>query len=148
MTNRTVLSLLTLAALLAPMATSLPVDAKPTPPSTHPCDANTDCKPPKNPGNPGQPDNPDPGVQVSTLPLIDCRVPRSPADATDDVFFRNIGNVEIPAGTRVYWVVKETGDHGYYFLTADLLPGKELIDANALHAPADPAIDHCRSQIM
>ena len=107
---------------------------------------------PNDPGDPGKPgggDNPDPGAGVIPLDamIIDCRVWADPKPAADDLKFRNIGSKTIPAGTRVYWLVKATGDHGYYYPPVDIKPGKELPDLDVLTKIAVTA-DNCRSMIM
>jgi hypothetical protein len=104
-------------------------------------------------GNPGDGDGGKPPVTIGTgfvpsgIPLIDCRVAGLPRPVTDDLKFRNFGTVAIPAGTRVYWLVSETRDHGFYTLPNDLLPGKELLYSDILSTGTPPA-DHCRSKIM
>jgi hypothetical protein len=104
-------------------------------------------------GNPGDGDGGKPSKTIGTsfvpsgVPLIDCRVAGLPRPVTDDLKFRNFGTVAIPAGTRVYWLVTETQDHGYYTLPNDLAPGQELLYADILSTGTPPA-DHCRSKIM
>jgi hypothetical protein len=139
------LALLTLVMLTAPASFSPAVADVPT---THPCDPIA-CPPPVIPGGPGGgPENHPTGSFLSSeLPLIACRVSGDPVALPDDLKFRNIGSIDIPAGTRVYWLVKATGDHGYYFLTADLKPGKELAAADMLSVGTPPK-DNCRSMIM
>jgi hypothetical protein len=103
------------------------------------------------PGNPGKHggDNPDPGA--SAIPtdamIIGCRIWADPKPMPDDLKFRNIGGKTIPAGTRVYWLVKATGDHGYYYPPVDILPGKELPDLEVLKTVTETT-NGCRSMIM
>jgi len=127
------------------------------------CTAGPNCGPPPGGGNPGggnpgggnpgdgdggKPSNPiGTGFVPSGVALIDCRVSGMPKPASDDLKFRNFGTVAIPAGTRVYWLVTETQDHGFYVLPNDLAPGKELLYADILSGQTPPA-DHCRSKIM
>ena len=155
MTNLKLASMLVAAALgLATTTTiTLPAHAGTTNPvgcTAGPCGGG-------NPNNPGNPDNPgdnDGGKPPTTgsfvptgVPLIDCKVAKLPKPATQDLKFRNFGSVAIPAGTRVYWIVSETRDHGFYVLPNDLAPGKELLYADVLPTAA-PQTDHCWTKIM
>lgn len=105
-------------------------------------------------GNPNDPEpgkpphhDPEPDVIPTNVMIIDCHVSGDPVALPDDLKFRNIGSMVIPAGTRVYWLVKATGDHGFYYPPTDILPGKELPDLNVLKAGALTR-DNCRSIIM
>lgn len=119
----------------------------------HPCDPGN----PGNPGNPGDPGGPgkphkDPSFfevadDGSKQLLIACRVKGEPADLPDDIRFRNIGDATIPASTRIYWLVKETGDHGFYTVPVDLPVGAEITLADILPIGL-PTADHCYSKIM
>ena len=104
---------------------------------------------PNDPGDPGKPGQPQPDVPVMSpdAMIIDCRVWADPKPAIDDLKFPNIGSKTIPAGTRVYWLVKATGDHGYYYPPIDIKPGKELPDLDILKKLA-AITDNCRSMIM
>ena len=125
----------------------------------HVCDLDN----PGDPGNPGEPGNPgDPGDNGKpyvdpNFPevadngprqlLIACRVKGEPAGLPDDIRFRNIGDATIPASTRIYWLVKETGAHGFYTVPVDLAVGDETTLAGILPVGL-PTTDHCYSKIM
>lgn len=79
--------------------------------------------------------------------LISCRVPGTPEDLPNDLKFRNIGDVTIPAGTQVYWIVSETKDHGLFVVPQDLPVGKSISDLDVLPRGL-PTTDHCLSKIM
>jgi hypothetical protein len=103
---------------------------------------------PNNPGNPGDPFiPPGPAVERQLNILIACRVSGTPDALPDDLKFRNIGDKTIPAATRVYWAVKETGEYGYFALPQDLPVGKSVPDNDVLKAGL-PTQDHCLSKIV
>ncbi len=117
--------------------------------------ANLPClpPPPPPPGNngPGSPGNPfvptDPVVERQLNILIACRVSGTPQGLPDDLKFRNIGDKTIPAATRVYWMVKESGEHGYFALPQDLPVGEAIPDEDVLKAGL-PTAAHCFSKIV
>ena len=59
---------------------------------------------------------------------------------------RNIGDAKIRQGTQVVWQIRETGEHGSFFVPLDLLPGDEVPDLAAL-AAGIPKTNHCFSNI-
>jgi hypothetical protein len=65
----------------------------------------------------------------------------------DDLKFRNIGDLTIPAGTRVYWLVAETREYGWFVLPEDLPVGKSIPEADVLAAGL-PVTDHCHSRVV
>jgi hypothetical protein len=79
--------------------------------------------------------------------LIACRVSGTPEGLPNDLKFRNIGDRTIPAGTRVYWMISETKEHGWFVLPQDLLVGKSILQPDVLAAGL-PTTDHCYSKIM
>lgn len=79
--------------------------------------------------------------------LISCRVPGTPEDLPNDLKFRNIGDITIPAGSQVYWIAGETQDHGYFVLQQDLPFGQSISDLDVLPRGL-PTTDHCLSKIM
>ncbi len=101
--------------------------------------------PPDNdkPFDPHLPPDPHDVADNTPLMLIACRIATDPSD---DLRFRNIGDLVIPAGTRVEWMVKESGDHGVFLLPSDLPPGKELSAIDVLKL-ALPKSDHCYSKV-
>jgi hypothetical protein len=164
MTNLKLASMLVAATLglVTTVTITLPAHAASNQVCTAACNPNGGGNPgggnPGNPGggnpgggNPGDNDGDKPATGGSFVPagvpLIDCRVAGDPKPVTDDLKFRNFGTVTIPAGTRVYWLVQETSDHGYFVLPNDLQPGKELRYADILSG-VTPPLDHCRSKIM
>jgi hypothetical protein len=159
-----------LIALLA-ISTALPVVlALATPAAAARCSTDKPCNPddPNDPGDPGKPpgdgggddggDGPgspgDPFIppdfttaDIVKNMLIACRVAGTPEDLPNDLKFRNIGDITIPAGTRVYWIISETQDHGYFVLPQDLPVGKSVNDLDVLPQGL-PTDDHCLSKIM
>lgn len=104
--------------------------------------------PGNNPGDPGDPYiPPDTATEVVKKMLIACRIAGTPKATPDDLKFRNIGETTIPAATRVYWTIKETGEHGTFALPADLPAGEAVSDQGVLKAGL-PTSDHCFSKIM
>jgi hypothetical protein len=95
---------------------------------------------------PGDPSNPGAGDANNVSILIACRVSGDPKLLPDDLKFRNIGDAKIPQGTRVVWQIKETGEHGSFFVPLDLQPGDEVPDLAAL-AAGIPKTNHCFSNI-
>ena len=79
--------------------------------------------------------------------LISCRVPGTPEDLPNDLKFRNIGDITVPAGSQVYWIAGETQDHGYFVLQQDLPFGKSISDLDVLPLGL-PTTDQCLSKIM
>lgn len=147
MTSLKLLSIAALAAtLVAPVAIATPATALQKPACDSPTCPN-DPPPPHKPGDGGNPGAGSHSFVSEVKPLIDCRVSGDPKPLPDDLKFRNIGSVDIPAGTRVYWLVAATGDHGYYFVANDLQPGKEIADTDILTVGTPPK-DECRSMIM
>lgn len=122
------------------------------------CNTDHKCPPPiipdippphDGPGSPGDPYIP-PDFTVAEVVktmLISCRVAGTPDDLPNDLKFRNIGDITIPAGTRVYWLISETQDHGYFVLPQDLPVGKSISDLDILPQGL-PTDDHCLSKIM
>jgi hypothetical protein len=51
-----------------------------------------------------------------------------------DLWFRNIGNTTLTAGTVVTWMVPSTGERGTFALPKDIKPGDYLPDNSALAA--------------
>jgi len=103
------------------------------------------------PGSPGDPYIP-PDLSYLTADvvktmLISCRISGTPEAQPNDLKFRNIGDITIPAGTQVYWTVTETGDHGIFALPQDLPVGKAISDLDVLPNGL-PTADHCLSKIM
>jgi len=101
------------------------------------------------PGSPGDPYIP-PDFTVADIGknmLIACRVSGTPEHLPNDLRFRNIGDLTIPAGTRVYWLISETQDHGFFVLPQDLPVGKSVSDLDVLPQGL-PTDDHCFSKIM
>ena len=121
-----------------------PVNCPPPPPPP-------DIPPPphNNPGSPGDPYIPPDSFVADVVKnmLIACRVSGTPAGLPNDIKFRNIGDLTIPSATRIYWMVKETGEHGTFALPADLPVGETVTDADVLAAGL-PTTDHCYSKIM
>jgi hypothetical protein len=108
-----------------------------------------DDKPHDGPGSPGDPYIP-PDFTVADVNknmLIACRVAGTPDDLPNDLKFRNIGDITIPAGTRVYWLISETQAHGFFVLPQDLPVGKSIMDLDVLPQGL-PTGDHCLSKIM
>lgn len=127
-----------LIALATLLASSLPLPIVSTPVL-----ANYSCEP----GQVGcKPQGPDSHSQPVPWPQIACLVAGDPEALPDDLRFRNIGDVTIPAGTRVLWLVKQTGEHGTFILANDLLAGAEIDDADALKAGLPPRT-HCLSRL-
>jgi hypothetical protein len=122
-----------------PVGAAAPVGCPPPPPPPPPGN---------NPGSPGDPFTPvDTVAEVLKNMLIACRVSGTPSDLPNDIKFRNIGELTIPSGTRIYWMIKETGDHGIVPLKADL-PVGESVTADGLLKVGVPKTDHCYSKIM
>lgn len=92
-------------------------------------------------------DDDTPTIIKQDLMLISCRVWGEPVAMPDDLKFRNIGDLTIPAGTRVYWMIKESGDHGYFSVPVDLQPGDVVFDRDVLKHGL-PTDVHCYSKIM
>jgi hypothetical protein len=159
---------LSLVALLA-MSTTLPLVTSVAQAAGTVCNTDHKCPPiipqdpgdpgtPGDPGDPGEPNNPgspgDPYIppdffvaDIVKNMLIACRVSGTPEDLPNDLKFRNIGDLTIPAGTRIYWTVKESGDHGYFVLPTDLPVGESVNDLDVLLTGL-PKTDHCYSKIM
>lgn len=51
-----------------------------------------------------------------------------------DLYFRNIGNTSIPAGTTITWIVPSTGERGTYTTPKEIKPGDYLPYSAALAA--------------
>lgn len=74
----------------------------------------------------GSPDHPE-----VTLAL-ECSV-RDPRGITDDFWLVNVGNGDLPAGTKVKFSVPSTGDHGAFLLPRSVEVGEKIRIANLLH---------------
>jgi len=142
------LSSLTFAAPTAPAqaqgACVAPPCGGPPPPGGGPPPPGGGGNSPGSPGNPYIP--PEPVVERELTILIACRISGTPEGLPDDLKFRNIGDKTIPAATRVYWMVKESGEHGYFALPHDLPVGESIPDEDVLKAGL-PTADHCFSKI-
>jgi hypothetical protein len=79
--------------------------------------------------------------------LVACRIGGTPEALPNDLRFRNIGDLAIPAGTRIYWVIGETKEHGWFVLPQELPVGKSISDPDVLKKGL-PTDDHCLSKIM
>lgn len=51
--------------------------------------------------------------------LVGCRG----TSQAPDLFFRNIGNTAIPAGTSITWIVPSTGERGTFATPKEIKPG-------------------------
>lgn len=124
---------------LAALAATLPVSFAATPAL-----ANYSCEP----GQPNCTPMPGPNTKPDPVqwPQIACRVPGQRDTVSDDLRFRNIGDVVIAAGTAVIWQLKQTGEHGSFFLAHDLPVGAEIDDADILKAGL-PADTRCLSRL-
>lgn len=129
-----------LVAALA-MAIALPVPAVTITPAL----ANYSCEP-------GQP-NCIPMDQIgkqqshdTPWPEIACRIPGDKNVDSDDLRFTNVGDVLIPGGTRIYWHLMQTGEHGNFVLPQDLPVMAEIDDADILEG-ALPGRTRCRSRL-
>lgn len=164
-----------LIALMAMSTASPVVLALTSPAEAARCSTDKPCNP-NDPGDPGDPGNPgdDPGgpgdggpgggdgpgspgdpyippdftvADISKSMLIACRVSGTPETRPNDLKFRNIGDITIPAGTRIYWLITETKDHGFFVLPQDLPVGKTISDLDVLPQGL-PTQDHCLSKIL
>jgi hypothetical protein len=111
---------------------------------TTPALANYSCEP-------GQPnctpmDTTTKSPYESDFLLIACRVAGDPAALPDDLRFRNVGDATIPAGSRVLWQMKQTGEHGTFLISRDLPVGADVDDVDVLRAGL-PAKTRCLSRL-
>jgi hypothetical protein len=83
-----------------------------------------------------------PADRVQTELLFDCAVPGVEFAATNDLLIKNLGSSDLPAGLKLKFRVRSTGDHGAFLLPNSVGAGKQLLIADMLHgaiagAPCD-----------
>lgn len=83
-----------------------------------------------------------PAETVQDELLLDCAVPGVEFAATNDLLIKNLGSSDLPAGLKLKFRVRSTGDHGAFLLPNSIGAGKQLLIADMLHgatagAPCD-----------
>ena len=104
--------------------------------SCEPGQPNCDPMPSPDLPQPDQPSNNQPHKEQWLA--IACRVAGDPEARPNDLRFTNVGDVLIPAGTRVFWLLKQTGEHGSFLIGRDLPVGADVPDLDVLRAGLPP----------
>jgi hypothetical protein len=86
--------------------------------------------------------NPTPGFKK-----VSCQVAGTPSEFPDDVTISNVGNVSLPAGTKIHWAVPSAQKAGVYVLTAALTPNHREMISGALPG-GEQAGATCSASIM
>lgn len=145
----------TLPLLIGAIALSLPIMVASTAPAEAACRqlAGTPC-----PGTPTDDDDPNdngnPGGtsghgdrRPENIMIVSCLVQGVPEIDPDDLTFKNVGEITIPAGTEISWQVKQVNERGRYYLPRDLRVGAE-IDYDDILKTGAPAKTRCLSSII
>lgn len=137
----------TLPLLIGAIALSLPISVTLTVPADAArCMAATCPGTPTDPNDPG--DNPGHGDRrPENIMIVSCLVQGVPEIDPDDLIFKNVGEITIPAGTEISWQVKQVNERGRYYLPRDLRVGAE-IDYDDILKTGAPAKTRCLSSII
>jgi hypothetical protein len=77
---------------------------------------------------------------------IDCAVPGAEFAMTNDLLIENVGSVDLPAGAKLKFRVRSSGDRGAFILHRTIGAGKQLLIPGMLHGATAGAA--CDAQIL